>query len=158
MPSLLGEASTTKVEEVSTYQMLSVIVDTVVLCTLTGIFILQNHQLDGNVTSIFMESMTNSMGNIGLVISNIFIFIFGFSSIIGQFYLGESNALFFKKYYNLNLKYIFNILFYIGIIVGIFSTFESINKILDIGMIMLGLINIMVIFVIRNIEKNNKKT
>ena len=158
MPSLLGEASTTKVEEVSTYQMLSVIVDTVVLCTLTGIFILQNHQLGGNVTSIFMESMTNSMGNIGLVISNIFIFIFGFSSIIGQFYLGESNALFFKKYYNLNLKYIFNILFYIGIIVGIFSTFESINKILDIGMIMLGLINIMVIFVIRNIEKNNKKT
>ena len=158
MPSLLGEASVKYVEEVSNYQMLSVIVDTVVLCTLTGIFILQNHTLDGNVTLIFVESMTNSIGNIGLVISNIFIFIFGFSSIIGQFYLGESNALFFKKYYNINLKFIFNILFYIGIVIGIFLTFESVNKILDVGMVLLGLINILVIFVIRNKEKNNKKT
>ena len=107
---------------------------------------------------IFVESMTNSIGNIGLVISNIFIFIFGFSSIIGQFYLGESNALFFKKYYNINLKFIFNILFYIGIVIGIFLTFESVNKILDVGMVLLGLINILVIFVIRNKEKNNKKT
>ena len=159
MPSLLGEAYINEIEEVSAFQMLSVIIDTVFLCTLTGIFILQNNiVLNDNINYIFTDSMYNVLGKSGLVISKIFVFLFGFSSIIGQYYLGESNALFFMNFKKVKLKQLFEILFYIGIGIGIFSTFEVVNTILDIGMLILGMINLAVIFTIFLKEKNNKNT
>ena len=61
-----------------------------------------------------------------------------------------------NKHYSI-LNLIFKVLFYGGIILGIFMSFEFINKLLDYGMIVLGILNIVVIFTIQYNEKKRQK-
>ncbi len=163
MPSLVGISEKSDIIEISYYQVLSVIVDTVILCTLTGIFIIQstNGQINGDVSLILSNCFYNVLGKNGLVISKIFVVVFGVSSIIGQYYLGETNAVFFSIFNNKAVKMVkkvFMICFYLGLILGIFLSFQTINKILDFGMVVLGLINIFVLFSIyfktKKVHKN----
>ena len=163
MPSLIGVASKEECDQMCSYQMLSVIIDTVVLCSLTGIYILQvtNGIFVGNVTGVLINCFEISLGKFGLVICKLFIFFFGFSSIIGQYYLGQTNSLYFsflrnKKDFKI-IDLVFKILFYFGIIIGIFMSFTFINNLLDYGMAILGILNIMVIFTIQHQEKKRHK-
>ena len=163
MPSLIGIASKDEKEQMCSYQVLSVIIDTVLLCSLTGIYILQitNGEFTCNIAQILVECFKISLGNFGLVICKIFILFFGFSSIIGQFYLGQTNCLsfgsIFKKINLRILNVIFKIIFYIGVLIGIFMNFEFIDNLLEYGMVMLGIINILVIFTIQFREKKEHK-
>ena len=163
MPSLIGVASKEEVNEMCSYQVLGVIIDTIILCSLTGIYILQvtNSRFNCEISDVLIYCFELSLGKIGLVMCKIFIVFFGFASIIGQYYLGQTNSLYFSylmnnKHYSI-LNLIFKVLFYGGVILGIFMSFEFINKLLDYGMIVLGVLNIVVIFTIQYNEKKRQK-
>ena len=163
MPSLIGVASKEEVNEMCSYQVLGVIIDTIILCSLTGIYILQvtNGKFDCEISDVLIFCFELSLGKIGLVICKLFIALFGFASIIGQYYLGQTNSLYFSylmknKHHSL-FNFIFKIFFYGGVILGIFMSFEFINKLLDYGMVVLGVLNIVVIFTIQYNEKKRQK-
>ncbi|MBR2891682.1 MAG: alanine:cation symporter family protein [Bacilli bacterium] len=163
MPSLIGVAEKEEQNQMCSYQVLSVLIDTVLLCTLTGIFILQVTKgvFLCEVSTVLSYCFELLLGKIGLVICSVFIFTFGMASVVGQFYLGQTNSLFFtflsKRHQNNLFHIIFKGLFYLGILLGIFLSFDRINKILDLGMICIGILNITVIFIIQWREKKHIK-
>lgn len=165
MPSLTGVSNQSDIEKTSYLQLASIIVDTCILCTLTGIFILLYYGNDMTLTTLtFVDCISNALGKIGLVIGKILVYIFGFSSAIGLYYLGESNILYFSYKIKLNYKvckFIFQILYIIGMFIALFGDFQNLMLLVDIGLIILGTINIFVLFIIEKrykfLKNNNIK-
>ena len=165
MPSLTGVSNQSDIEKTSYLQLASIIVDTCILCTLTGIFILLYYGNDMTLTTLtFVDCISNALGKIGLVIGKILVYIFGFSSAIGLYYLGESNILYFSYKIKLNYKvckFIFQILYIIGMFIALFGDFQNLMLLVDIGLVILGTINIFVLFIIEKrykfLKNNNIK-
>ena len=164
IPSLTGISDKNEIEVVSYFQLLGVLVDTLVLCSLTGIFImLYGDGYNGNIVSMLSYCFKEFLGNIGLIIYAVFIIFFGFVSVLGLYYLGENNLMYLVIYHNVSFKkakLIYQILFIIGIVIGIFGSFSNIMWLVDIGIIILGTINLFVLIRIENCQKmlkNNHK-
>lgn len=165
MPSLTGVSNQSDIEKTSYLQLASILVDTCILCTLTGIFILLYYGNDMTLTTLtFVDCISNALGKIGLVIGKILVYIFGFSSAIGLYYLGESNILYFSYKIKLNYKvckFIFQILYIIGMFIALFGDFQNLMLLVDIGLVILGTINIFVLFIIEKrykfLKNNNIK-
>lgn len=164
MPSMNGVSDQREIECTSYFQLLGVLIDTFVLCTLTGIFIeLYGIGFQGNITDMLKFCFQQFLGNFGLSLYSIFIVFFGFVSVLGLYYLGENNLMYLVIYHNLSfkiMKIIYQILFIIGIVIGIFGSFNSIMWLVDISIIMLGTINIFSLIKIefcQKLLKNNHK-
>lgn len=161
MPSLTGVSKKEDINKTAYLQMASVIVDTCILCIITGLFILLYYDENMTVNSnVFIECMYKALGKNGLVISKILVYIFGFSSALGLYYLGESNALYFS--YKLKIKkntskFIFQLLYILGIIVALFGEFEDLLLLVDVGLVILGTINILMLFIVEKKHKFLKK-
>ena len=157
IPSLTGVADKEEAEIVGSYQLISVIVDTVVLCTMTGIFILMYSNYENlNIHEILRVAFENYIGKFGLVIYSLFVIFFAVSSVIGQYYLGETNMMFLikdRKTKNKWTKICYQSLFMIGISIGIFGTFDNIMELLDFGILILGTLNIVVLLLIERCQK-----
>lgn len=157
MPSLTGVSKKEDIEKTAYLQMTSVIVDTCILCVITGVFILLYY--DENMalnSSVFVECMHKALGKNGLVISKVLVYVFGFSSAIGLYYLGESNALYFsyKLKINKNIsKFAFQLLYILGMIIALFGEFNNLLLLVDFGLVVLGTINILILF---KVEKRQK--
>ncbi len=150
-PSISAMSNSQNCEEQAYYQMLGVYVDTLLMCTLTGILVVQmnlNYDLyhGGDVISAVFS---NNLGKIGSIISFCFLFVFAFASLIGQYYLGESNALFLTKVTKIKpivIRKVYRLFFITSIIIGtIFSTFTTM-KLVDFALIALGLINVIALY------------
>lgn len=157
IPSLTGISDPKDKEIVSYYQMLGVIVDTVILCSLTGIFILCfNDGFNGKIELMLPFCFNNFLGNIGLVIYAVFIMFFGLTSVFGLYYLGENNAMFISLYSKMPyclVKLLYQCFFMIGIVIGIIGSFSSIMWLVDIGIMLLGTLNLIILC---NIERRHK--
>ncbi len=159
MPSVTGMSNAPTPDIQGYFGMLGVYVDTLIMCTITGIFIVQmnmDYQLyDG--ANLLMEIFIKDLGSFGLIIGVLFLFIFAFSSLIGQYYLGESNALLFTKFLKIEPKkmiIIYRIIFIIGLILGIILNMNETINLVDIGLLILGFTNMMVLI---KLEKRSKK-
>lgn len=159
MPSVTGMSNAPTPDIQGYFGMLGVYVDTLIMCTITGIFIVQmnmNYQLyDG--ANLLMEIFIKDLGSFGLIIGVLFLFIFAFSSLIGQYYLGESNALLFTKFLKIEPKkmiIIYRIIFIIGLILGIILNMNETINLVDIGLLILGFTNMIVLI---KLEKRSKK-
>lgn len=78
-------------------QTLGVFTDTLIICTCTAFIILfSGAPLDGSVNGVQLtqHALTNEIGSIGSIFVAIAIFLFAFSSIIGNYYYGEANIRF----------------------------------------------------------------
>lgn len=157
IPSLTGVSDKEEKEVVCYYQVLGVIIDTVVLCTMTGIFILcYGEGYNGNIEYLLSNCFKDFLGNFGLVIYDIFIVFFGFTSVLGLYFLGENNIMFISMYSKLSfktIKFIYQIVFMIGIVIGIIGTFSNIMWLLDIGILIIGTLNILILIKIENRQK-----
>ncbi len=81
-------------------QTLGVFIDTLIICTATAMIVLTSDAyLSANATSINLTqaSLTDSIGSWAGSILAITIFFFAFSSILGNYYYGESNIEFIKN-------------------------------------------------------------
>lgn len=159
MPSVTGMSNAPTPDIQGYFGMLGVYVDTLIMCTITGIFIVQMNMdysiYDG--ANLLMEIFIKDLGSFGLIIGVLFLFIFAFSSLIGQYYLGESNALLFTKFLKIEPKkmiILYRIIFIIGLILGIILNMNETINLVDIGLLILGFTNMMVLI---KLEKRSKK-
>ena len=93
-PNVAATASVSHPVKQGLIQTLGVFTDTLIICTCTAFIILfSGAPLDGSVNGVQLtqQALTNEVGSIGGIFVAIAIFLFAFSSIIGNYYYGEAN-------------------------------------------------------------------
>lgn len=162
MPSITGMSNAPTPSIQGFFGILGVYVDTLLMCTITGIVIVQLNidfsQFEG--ADLVIEVFKSRLGMFGSLIGSVFLFIFAFSSLLGQYYLGESNALLFTKFTRLNGKkiiFIYQAIFVIGLLIGIYFNMQIIIGLVDIGLLLLGGTNMLVLFFLERKNKVAKK-
>ena len=135
-------------------QVLTCIIDTVIMCVLLGVIILlydiDLNLYNGNELAIMVFEMI--FPKKGIILGSIILFTFSLATIISSFYSGETNMLFNSIFYKNKsniLKICYKMLFIIGIFLGIFMENSSIWNLIDYGLVILGIINIVVIIKLR---------
>lgn len=100
VPNAAATATTTHPVKQGLVQSLGVYVDTWVVCTATAFIILLTGQYEvgGSVTGIELaqQSLATSFGSFAPNFLSLVVFMFAFSSIVGNYYYGEINIAFFK--------------------------------------------------------------
>lgn len=139
------------------FQMFGVYVDTLILCTLTGIFVVQT-MISKNIDltnfqgpDLIIYLMNIYFEHVGVFLGIFFLICFAFSSVLGEFYLGENNLLFISN--NKFFKIFYRIIFSIMLIFGVFFTTEQAMNLVDVGIIILGIINLIVILLLLKKDK-----
>ena len=139
------------------FQMFGVYVDTLILCTLTGIFVVQT-MMSKNIDltnfqgpDLIIYLMNIYFEHVGVFLGIFFLICFAFSSVLGEFYLGENNLLFISN--NKFFKIFYRIIFSIMLIFGVFFTTEQAMNLVDVGIIILGMINLIVILLLLKKDK-----
>lgn len=148
-PSINSYSDNTPIKQ-GYLQVLTCFIDTIVMCVLLGIVILLfNINMDNiNSEQLSIIIFENIFPNYGKLIGNILLFTFSLATIISGYYAGESNMLFNcinKKAKVETYKFIYRVLFIIGLFIGVFFENNKIWNLVDYGLILLGLVNIMVI-------------
>ena len=122
-------------------QTLGVFTDTIIICSCTGFIILLSG-IDFNNTSlagiqITQNALSSSVGPWGNTFIAICILLFAFSSIVGNYYYGESNIEFLSK------KKIYLILYRIAVILMVFiGSIASLDIVWTLADIFMGLMAI----------------
>ncbi|MGL5152704.1 MAG: alanine/glycine:cation symporter family protein [Clostridium sp.] len=103
-PNAAATADVTHPVKQGLIQTLGVFTDTIIICSCTAfIILLSGISLDGKLTGIQLtqNAMSAHIGSFGTYFVAICILLFAFSSIVGNYYYGESNILFLtnKKIY-----------------------------------------------------------
>ena len=122
--------------------------DTIIICSITGFMILLNNvDIDVSMYSgcdLIIKVFEIIFGHIGIFFAVFFMITFALATVVSQYYLGETNLLFliensrFKKI----LLFVFQFIFIFGIFIGVFLSIDKIWLIIDVGMLLLGIINI----------------
>lgn len=127
--------------------MTSVFIDTIVICTATAIIVMLSGQLDNGsslngiqLTQASLGSIVGSWGEWFIMGAVIF---FGFTSVVANYYYGESNLLFMKDNPLLLLAY--RSLVILLVFWGAVSSLESVWIVADLAMGLMALINLIVI-------------
>ena len=154
-PSISAMTENVKPIEQGYISAVGIFIDTLVMCSITGFMVLiYNVDLtvyDGVDLIIYIFEII--FGSFGGFLAVFFLLTFALATIVSEYYLGESNFLFISK--KKKSKIIFKILFITGIIMGIFLDTSKIWFFIDLGIILLGLINIISIIRLRKKFENN---
>lgn len=134
-------------------QVLSVFIDTILICSTTALLILVSgvEGIPGKLDGIpFVQTaISKNVGTWGIHFITFSIFAFAFSSLIGNYYYAESNILFIKN--SKPLLFFFRISCLIAIFFGAQANFSMIWNIADITMGLMATVNIIAILLLRNI-------
>lgn len=95
-PQAAATAETSHPAKQGLIQTLGVYVDTLIVCSCTAFLILVSGLYDSGESGIALtqSAMSASIGDYGRVIIAVLIFFFAFSSILGNYFYGETNVLF----------------------------------------------------------------
>lgn len=130
-------------------QMLGVFVDTFVVCSCTAIIILtsgvyQNSGLEGvQLTQMALSSQIGSWGDDFLAI---ILFLFAFSSIIGNYAYAEGNVQFMNN--NTRLMFVFRVLVLVMVYFGSITSVPLIWAMADLSMGLMATINLFAILLL----------
>lgn len=147
-------------------QMLSVFIDTLLICSATAMMLLlsgvegQSGVLDG--IPFVQQAISANVGTWGIHFITFSIFTFAFSSLIGNYYYAESNIKFIKD--DRRLLFIFRVSCLLAVFFGAQADFSVIWNVADITMGFMAMLNIAVILilggtavkVLRDYEKQKK--
>src|SRR5690554_3314605 len=131
-----------------------VYVDTLVMCTLTGFCILIfTPDLSKFVgVDLIIHIFELEFGVLGFYLAGFFMVIFALATVVGEFYLGESNLLYLiKKKKKGIFKVLYKCLFLTGIFIGTTNNTRDIFVIVDSGMVFLGIANLYAIIKLRDV-------
>ena len=127
--------------------MISVFIDTIVICTATAAIVLLSGQLDTDNTlngiQLTQASLINLFGSAGGWFISLAVIFFGFTSVIANYYYGESNLLFMKD--DQRLLFFYRLAVVILVYIGAISPLESVWIVADLAMGLMALINLVVI-------------
>lgn len=133
-------------------QTLGVFTDTLIICTSTALIILVSGvPLDGSVKGIELTQLavTNQIGSWGGTFIAICILLFAFSSIIGNYYYGETNIQFIseKKIY----LYAYRILVAVMVMLGSVVSMDIVWNFADVSMGLMAITNLIAIVLLSKI-------
>lgn len=131
-------------------QMISVFIDTILICTTTAFMIL-NFGLDSGLTGMPLVQMAihAKIGEIGIHFITISILLFAFSSLIGNYCYAESNLKFITK--NKRVVFLFRIICLLVIFFGAQADFTFVWDLADVLMGLMAFLNIVVILMLGRI-------
>lgn len=135
-------------------QMLGVYFTTFIVCTSTALIILLsdvdfNSFVDPNGIEITLFALNKHLGNFGNIILIFTIICFAFSTVISGYYYGESNLKFLFKKMNKKHIFILQICVMLILFIGAIMKPSSLWNLVDIGVAVLAIINIIAIFMLR---------
>ena len=145
-------------------QVFACFIDTTVMCTLFGLVIIVSgidyNGLDASKMSILIFESFFNFG-FGKIIGSLFLFVFSLATIIGSFYSGETNILFFSNKKVKRSKNIYRILFIICLFIGVFFKENKLWDLVDYGIVLFGFINVFALISMRKdfekMVKENEK-
>ena len=152
-PNASASASVSHPAKQGMVQVLSVFIDTLLICSATAMMLLlsgvqgEPGVLDG--IPFVQKAISANVGSWGIHFITISIFAFAFSSLIGNYYYAESNILFIKN--NKTLLLIFRISCLVAVFLGAQADFSMMWNIADITMGCMATVNILVILVLGNV-------
>lgn len=127
-------------------QTLGVFTDTIIICSCTAfIILLSNVDLNSGLTGIQLtqNSLSSQIGNFGSIFIAICVLLFAFSSIVGNYYYGESNIEF------LSTKKIYLVLYRIFVALMVFfgaiANLDIVWNLADVFMALMAIINLIAI-------------
>lgn len=127
-------------------QTLGVFTDTIIICSCTAfIILLSNVDLNSGLTGIQLtqNALSSQIGNFGSIFIAICVLLFAFSSIVGNYYYGESNIEF------LSTKKIYLVLYRIFVALMVFfgaiANLDIVWNLADVFMALMAIINLIAI-------------
>lgn len=140
-------------------QVLSVIIDTAVMCTIMGLMILlydiETFHFEGVELAIYIYEII--LGDFGRYLGSFLLFCFSFATWISSYYSGETNIMYLQSHLKKDknqIRNLYKILFLLSTIFGIYSSGLAVWDAIDIGMVILGIINIYIMFSLEKDFKN----
>ncbi len=124
-------------------QALGVFFDTILVCTATGFVILSAGGFAGSEADgiqITQNAFTQMLGDWAGVFIAIAIFLFAFSSILGNYYYGESNIAYIKE--SKTALFIYRIIVLAMVVFGTLASFDLVWALADLTMAIMALINL----------------
>ncbi|MFI3268156.1 MAG: alanine/glycine:cation symporter family protein [Rikenellaceae bacterium] len=121
-------------------QTLGVFADTLFICTCTAFIILfSGIPIDGSVNGINLtqQALSSEIGSVGGLFVTVAVFLFAFSSILGNYYYGESNIMFITK----NKMVLFGYRVLVGAMV-FFGSISSLQMAWNLADVTMGLMTI----------------
>ncbi len=127
--------------------MVSVFIDTIVICTSTAAIVLLSGQLEAGTTLNGIQLTQAALGGIvggwGQWFISIAVVFFGFTSVIANYYYGESNLLFIRNSPRLLMAYRGTVVFLVFL--GSIASLEVVWMVADLAMGLMALINLVII-------------
>ena len=123
-------------------QALGVFTDTLVVCSCTAFIILCSGLYDSGANGIELTqlALTNEIGGIGSSLIAVLILFFAFSSIIGNYYYGESNLYFLTR--SRRALFIYRVVLGLLVFAGAVSTLDLAWGLVDFFMAVMTLCNL----------------
>lgn len=131
-------------------QMISVFLDTLVICSATAMILLVSG-VEGNAAnagSPYMQQAVFSMfGEMGIHIVTIALMLFAFTTLLGNYFYAEQNLKFITE--NGKVLFVFRIVALAVIFIGTHVGFEMAWNMTDILMALVAIVNILAVFAMR---------
>ncbi|WP_010287708.1 alanine/glycine:cation symporter family protein [Kurthia massiliensis] len=150
-PNAAATANVTHPVKQGLIQTLGVFVDTMLVCTATATIVLLGGVYGTNATSdsrvdITQQSLVGQLGDWAGIFLTIALFMFAFSSVIGNYYYGETNLEFIKKSKKLMFTYRLIVLGFV--MFGAVAKVALVWDLADLFMAIMALINLIAIFLL----------
>lgn len=147
-PNAAATASVSHPVKQGFIQALGVFTDTLIICTCTAFIILfaDMHQGGLNGIQLTQAALTNEIGPLGGMFVTIAIFFFAFTSILGNYYYGEANILFFTR-----RKWVITCYrFLVGgmVMAGALLSLPMVWNLADVSMAIMGMVNLVAILLL----------
>lgn len=150
-PNAAATANVTHPVKQGLIQTLGVFVDTMFVCTATAAIVLlgdvyKTVDPDNSRIDITQQSLVGQLGDWAGIFLTIAIFLFAFSSVIGNYYYGETNLEFIKK--SKKLMFIYRLIVLAFVMFGALAKVALVWNLADLFMAIMALINLIAIFLL----------
>ncbi|WP_031544669.1 alanine/glycine:cation symporter family protein [Salinicoccus luteus] len=130
-------------------QALGVFFDTMIVCTATAILILMYTDLSYGADAlqgiqVTQAAMTEQIGSFGAIFIAIVILLFAYSSILGNYFYGQSNLNYIRE--NRVLLFVFKILVVVMVFIGAVMDLETAWATADMFMALMAVTNLVAVF------------
>ncbi|MEC1178437.1 alanine/glycine:cation symporter family protein [Metasolibacillus meyeri] len=153
-PNAAATASVSHPVKQGLIQALGVFIDTLLVCTATAaIVLLSDAYLQSNATSVNLTqaSLVGNLGDWAGSLLAVIIFMFAFSTVIGNYYYGESNISFIKE--SKNSLMIFRIFVVLFVMFGSVAKVQVVWDLADLFMGIMVIINLIAILLLWKVAK-----
>ena len=148
-PTLSGMSKISSPVAQGYVQILTVFIDTAVMCTLMGVMILiydiNMEGFEGISLAIYVYEVI--FGEFGKYLGSFLLFSFSLATWVSSYYSGETNILYLQSHLKKDgnhIRNLYKLLFISSTVFGIYANAPEIWSAIDIGMVFLGIINIYV--------------